>query len=531
MRKIFLFFMILISFVSCSSEILNDNLSGSVNKTALSIENDTIKSHELLEDFSKALSSALNSSVELRRLIKNEALKMFDYDYDVLYLSINTYKLSSGKTVDELMELYIDTSKLELVKQKYPTLTIFVPVLPDNSFSAESWNPEDEIPYTALRVENSNDIMAYGIEKEFLIPSNEIPKYPILVIKLNERIISVNKVQKKKYLSACNTIDDTDIVFLSDVFDNTKNESINRSISSMHSNERDRTGSIPDNMKKVYEAYDIYNPSNGWLRDYIYFDLTPQKTKGAFNLDFKESLVHFKLIGDPRTVMNKICDQTNDPRIDGNSHEHEVDYGDSHYGRPGTTIVTPWTDGFLEFKVKVYVANQLGISNELTTFFTVEPSALFKTTPKDPLSKKYEVKSIDLTDGINLQLPLFEWNIENYGTAMKISIEEIDATETVQSTESSTVTFATNFGFDPSFGEKVKIGLKFGATNTISKNISYTVTKTLGNDELGEVIVNFADKILKSKNNVSTSRNWKPDYTDKYKTGWYQLAVSPLKYN
>ena len=37
------------------------------------------------------------------------------------------------------MELYIDTSKLELVKQKYPTLTIFVPVLPDNSFSAESW--------------------------------------------------------------------------------------------------------------------------------------------------------------------------------------------------------------------------------------------------------------------------------------------------------------------------------------------------------------------------------------------------------
>lgn len=222
----------------------------------------------------------------------------------------------------------------------------------------------------------------------------------------------------------------------------------------MHSNERDRTGSIPDNMKKVYEAYDIYNPSNGWLRDYIYFDLTPQKTKGAFNLDFKESLVHFKLIGDPRTVMNKICDQTNDPRIDGNSHEHEVDYGDSHYGRPGTTIVTPWTDGFLEFKVKVYVANQLGISNELTTFFTVEPSALFKTTPKDPLSKKYEVKSIDLTDGINLQLPLFEWNIENYGTAMKISIEEIDATETVQSTESSTVTFATNFGFDPSLEKK-----------------------------------------------------------------------------
>ena len=28
---------------------------------------------------------------------------MFDYDYDVLYLSINTYKLSSGK---QLMNLW-----------------------------------------------------------------------------------------------------------------------------------------------------------------------------------------------------------------------------------------------------------------------------------------------------------------------------------------------------------------------------------------------------------------------------------------
>ena len=77
-------------------------------------------------------------------------------------------------------------------------------------------------------------------------------------------------------------------------------------------------------------------------------------------------------------------------------------------------------------------------------------------------------------------------------------------------------TFATNFGFDPSFGEKVKIGLKFGATATTSKTVSYTVTKSLASDELGQVIVNFEDKILKSKKNLSTGRDWKPDYTDKY---------------
>ena len=68
-------------------------------------------------------------------------------------------------------------------------------------------------------------------------------------------------------------------------------------------------------MKKVYEAYDVFAATNEWPRDYIYYGLTPQQPKGPFNRDFKESLVYFKLLGDPRTVMNKICDQSEDPEL------------------------------------------------------------------------------------------------------------------------------------------------------------------------------------------------------------------------
>ena len=136
--------------------------------------------------------------------------------------------------------------------------------MPDNSFSAELWNVESEVPYTALRVKNSNDVMGYGVNKEFLIPSNEIPKYPIVVVKLSPmRIIN------------------PDIVFFSDVFDNTENASSviqNRNFSS--GDTRDRTGSIPENMKKVYEAYDVFAATNEWPRDYIYYGLTPQQPKG-----------------------------------------------------------------------------------------------------------------------------------------------------------------------------------------------------------------------------------------------------------
>ena len=312
---------------------------------------------------------------------------------------------SNQKVIDENLKK-IEKSKdrleiLEKIKQLFSTLTIFVPELPDNSFSAELWNVESEVPYTALRVKNSNDVMGYGVNKEFLIPSNEIPKYPIVVVKLNERVVSVNKAQRN--LSPMSIIN-PDIVFFSDVFDNTENASSviqNRNFSS--GDTRDRTGSIPENMKKVYEAYDVFAATNEWPRDYIYYGLTPQQPKGPFNRDFKESLVYFKLLGDPRTVMNKICDQSEDPRIDGNTHQ------ETGGGCPGgSTILTPWTDGSLEFIVKVYVANQAGIGNEYINNFIVKPSALFKITPKDPLSSKFEVKSIELTDGIALDLPLFE---------------------------------------------------------------------------------------------------------------------------
>lgn len=149
--------------------------------------------------------------------------------------------------------------------------------MPDNSFSAELWNVESEVPYTALRVKNSNDVMGYGVNKEFLIPSNEIPKYPIVVVKLNERVVSVNKAQRN--LSPMSIIN-PDIVFFSDVFDNTENASSviqNRNFSS--GDTRDRTGSIPENMKKVYEAYDVFAATNEWPRDYIYYGLTLNSQK------------------------------------------------------------------------------------------------------------------------------------------------------------------------------------------------------------------------------------------------------------
>ncbi len=108
---------------------------------------------------------------------------------------------------------------------------------------------------------------------------------------------------------------------------------------------------------------------------------------------------------------------------------------------------------------------------------------------------------------------------------------------------SSSIEFATNFGFDASFGEKVKFGVKFGSTIKEVLNVSNTITKTLGGDELGEVIINFADPVVISdefryhyKPRTNPREQAVVDYTEptfnsKYYTGWYRLYISPKKTN
>ncbi len=99
------------------------------------------------------------------------------------------------------------------------------------------------------------------------------------------------------------------------------------------------------------------------------------------------------------------------------------------------------------------------------------------------------------------------------------------------------------FGFDASFGEKVKFGVKFGSTIKEVLNVSNTITKTLGGDELGEVIINFADPVVISdefryhyKPRTNPREQAVVDYTEptfnsKYYTGWYRLYISPKKTN
>ena len=541
MKNFVLVFLVYLSVASCN-ESLNDIDKNVVSATFLEQSESNLI---LKQKFSSALVKVLGQNEEVRSLIKEEALKQIDFDYDVLYCLIKDKQLKNGVTLEEYLEKYLTSDELKCIHKQLPTLTLFVPTLPENSFSVHSWNTIDELPAVAVKVSDNNDVkIYYGNGETEVFPADIIPGFPVVVVKENERIVRNGEILSK---TVSENIEETNLIFVDEIFNNLHGKDLVNT--KTRANRPDRPVPLPKvdnpedylpaNMKKTYEAYKIYKNTTGWQRDYIYYGITPTTDKGPFDYNMKEFLVGFELMGDALGFYRKIADQDGDPK------------SSIPIGRvlPANSSIITWTEGEYEFKVTTYVGSKSTIGTEYKSFFRLKPDQLFRAEVERVISRPgmpgYTVyKLVGLkSKRVDLDLPLFEWDLENYGATIKIAIEEVDGQETEVNSISSSIEFATNFGFDASFGEKVKFGVKFGSTIKEVLNVSNTITKTLGGDELGEVIINFADPVVISdefryhyKPRTNPREQAVVDYTEptfnsKYYTGWYRLYISPKKTN
>ena len=541
MKNFVLVFLVYLSVASCN-ESLNDIDKNVVSATFLEQSESNLI---LKQKFSSALVKVLGQNEEVRSLIKEEALKQIDFDYDVLYCLIKDKQLKNGVTLEEYLEKYLTSDELKCIHKQLPTLTLFVPTLPENSFSVHSWNTIDELPAVAVKVSDNNDVkIYYGNGETEVFPADIIPGFPVVVVKENERIVRNGEILSK---TVSENIEETNLIFVDEIFNNLHGKDLVNT--KTRGNRPDRPVPLPKvdnpedylpaNMKKTYEAYKIYKNTTGWQRDYIYYGITPTTDKGPFDYNMKEFLVGFELMGDALGFYRKIADQDGDPKS-------SIPIGGV---LPANSSIITWTEGEYEFKVTTYVGSKSTIGTEYKSFFRLKPDQLFRAEVERVISRPgmpgYTVyKLVGLkSKRVDLDLPLFEWDLENYGATIKIAIEEVDGQETEVNSISSSIEFATNFGFDASFGEKVKFGVKFGSTIKEVLNVSNTITKTLGGDELGEVIINFADPVVISdefryhyKPRTNPREQAVVDYTEptfnsKYYTGWYRLYISPKKTN
>ncbi|MDX6189930.1 hypothetical protein SGQ83_11265 [Flavobacterium sp. Fl-318] len=430
---------------------------------------------------------------------------MFDNDYEVLYQMIKDERLEGNITVREMILKNLgNEALLNSIEINNPTLTILVPELPENSFSAQLWNTENQIPKVAIRLSTTNNIPVINLDgSEEIIKQEYIPAYPIIVIKDNERIVvsnnSVNKGIKTRSVGVFNGVN---YKFLDNSFDG-----VNKSKAELA-----RTVEVSAIDPKIITAYNTYNAVNvdGWQRDYIYYGITPDSQKGPFKYNFQEGIKSFMLQGDLNSAYDKIAEQTGDPYMPGRISANDL------------SNIGGWADGSFEFKVRILVNAKNGVGSEIIKYFSARVRDLFSF--KYLGGPFYFYRRFEGFKKMDLNIPIFNWDLDQYASTIKIDVEEVDLTVTTVLTESRNAEFASNFSVDVSGGYKdyVKVGLKYGTSQKITKTSTVQKTFTEGNDLLGDVIVNFADNVIIGADGANYT-------TREYSSGLYSIGIEPIR--
>lgn len=156
-----------------------------------------------LEAVAKALAASMGEE-SVRTLIKTEAQKKFDGDYDVLYQHIDK-KSVSGKSFASIMAQNAQKANVasrtmpfnELTSQ-IPLLNISVPV------NIDKWNTSSFEPLVVVQ-SNVKDESKLKYEKAFdkngnihWLDAQKAPDFPVIVVGLSERIEIVNGVLSLK---------------------------------------------------------------------------------------------------------------------------------------------------------------------------------------------------------------------------------------------------------------------------------------------------------------------------------------------
>lgn len=134
--------------IACNKDL--PNLSVSSSPMLMEDKNDG------MERFAKAVSS-LSSEASFRELIKNEATKQFDYDYDVLFRFISERKLSTNLGLKTVRDLLVEKIEVSDKFKELSKISYFDMILNNTSNLqisvsklCKSWDPVAVTPKTAV---------------------------------------------------------------------------------------------------------------------------------------------------------------------------------------------------------------------------------------------------------------------------------------------------------------------------------------------------------------------------------------------
>lgn len=521
----------LLSFIfifSCSEPEFGDEPNLDVNN--ISLKSSSNDYYELKKKFAIALHKAMKDHQEVRQFIKDEALKKFNGDYDVLYNYVSDARVAGSSFRDIIASYYENESDLTELENAVPSLTIFVPKLPEDSFSAENWNVAEEVPLVAIRQLGSNKVpLISSDETSYLLPGGIIPSFPVVVLKRNERITLPNQ-------PSYNNLDTREITgtngfrfkFFAPIFNN------------IFPPMEIVIDGTPDYLIDAWQV-NGENQNLGWHRDYIYYQLQPTSAEGPYINDYTEFITDFKIeapngmealkkIADTPLVSN---DNNNDPSLDPIGITHPSIFSQATF----------WTDGAFEFGVNVMIDGiasfdpESGMNNGQNEYLSIGIDAL----PTDLFDIEYDsFQFVGLTfyvaTGIDTKLfrerhMIFRWSIHDDSNRWKFLFQEIDTDVDAQKTESFTT--KRNVNFEYTLTDVKKLGIKLGGEQEITSTSSFGINWKDTSDDLEQQFVEFGDNVIIDENSVEIPGwfplNLKWYELRRYDTGDVSFSLMPIK--
>lgn len=483
--------------------------------------------------FAKILSKAVSGSVEVRCFLKDEALKQFDNDYDVFYPYVKDKVVQGSQTFRDILLSYCDSDKeLEQVEQAQPLLTILVPDLTLFwEFGASKWDVYDEEVAVLCREDKDNTLYENG-EAIGQMETGDIPAFPCLVVKTNERL-RVNT-------SVTRADGGASYEFVDDAFDGSKRAPQTRhwdaDIDLEPQEDLDAYVSGSSLSPSIIQAYREFNDVfNACHRDYIYYGMTKDKKEGTLNRRIREKIWRFCI--SPlayQTISNN--DDTEDPGLQNTTQEKRQLTNEEILKRI-------WTDGSFEFQFKEYVGKE-GIESKanMGPYFTVSPQELyslssihlhhknatafrhqknFYTVDIDSLCTKW-VYVDNLTNGTTENYVFSQqWNLYDTLPVLYVWIEEVDPNSTLTVTRTLENEAKPSFSTPTGDADKGQVKVEHGTTNTTAVTQRVQKTVNIGSDQLGRLSLSFDDPVITDEKS-GTYRLYSPS------TGTVQVTFLPL---
>lgn len=183
-------------FTGCEKEMLEPDQNVAMQEATMG--NTNARRDVQLERFARALASAITEK-EVRMLIKEEANRQFDGDYDILFRKLKDEQTGNGKVLNVLARHLSALEKnpsfanpeneLNSLSADVPLLNIAVPIHMDK------WDAAQYTPLVAVVPSNFDEKTTERVKafdqhgKVTWLSVKAMPDMPVIVVGLNERVV------------------------------------------------------------------------------------------------------------------------------------------------------------------------------------------------------------------------------------------------------------------------------------------------------------------------------------------------------